>query len=155
MKKITLLLSTIFAAVILSSCVYVNTADPIVVSTHSITFVNDTSMTVEDWYVKNSSDTKFVLSNYASPVYSGSESTISWLNTGFYKVIFTFDPNCRKVSYESSDYIWLDEDVQYKLTRRVIVVSRNAEDTVKTEEYVLVGSDGSEIKLISYTEDEE
>ena len=136
MKKITSLISILLAAIILSSCVYVNTDEPIVVlpppSTYSITFVNNSSIDVADWYVEKKAGKRFYVNPVLStPVYTGSESTISSLSIHFYKVCFTFNQNLRPDSYFSSDYVYLDKNVEYRLEQRTIFTRSAAnEETV-------------------------
>ena len=153
MKKILILLLSLLSTALLAGCVVVNTP-PVVISTYSITFTNNTNYYVTDWYVKNHNDTKFALDIYNCPVPSGSNSTLSGLATGYYKIMFSIDSFCRV--YETSDGIWLDENVEYVLSQRVVVRPRSAGEAGETEEskvFVLLGSDGSEVELTALASD--
>jgi len=150
MKKNIALISLLFTAFIFSSCVVIDTKDPVVfIPTYSVTLVNKTSFCVRDWYVKNQYNTNFVLSDMEYPVPSGTSSTIGGLYTNKYYVYFKLD----STYYKSNPFI-LNKNIEYRLEERNIIITRSAaaEPEQKTK-FVLIDSDGSEIPLTETTEE--
>ena len=73
MKKIINFISILIAAITLSSCVYVGSDTPVVIvpPTYSLTFNNQTSFDVADWYVQKTAGKKFYVDpNNTTPVWS-------------------------------------------------------------------------------------
>lgn len=150
MKKIITFISILIAAITLSSCVYVGSDTPVVIvpPTYSLTFNNQTSFDVADWYVQKTAGKKFYVDpNNTTPVWSHEKSTIYGLYTGWYKIRFTVDTSCAANTYYETEEVWLNENYEYKLYQRIIISrSANAEES-ETKEFVLVGQDGTEIPL--------
>lgn len=63
MKKLFSLITILLATIMLSSCVYVGSETPVVIipPTYSLTFNNQTSIDVDDWYVQKIAGKKSML----------------------------------------------------------------------------------------------
>ena len=158
MKKLLYVLFTASLLMLFPSCVYVGDKPPVVVVEplfYSITFVNNTEENVIDWYVHvKDSNKKIAISSDFCPVPSGTASTLGWLpRNNYYQVRFALYPEYTKI-YTTGTYIYLDENVEYKLMEKSYSGrSAGASEIEKSPEFYLLGSDGSEIPLITETEE--
>ena len=155
MKKLFSLITILLATIMLSSCVYVGSETPVVIipPTYSLTFNNQTSIDVDDWYVQKIAGKKFYVNpNMTNPVYIGETSTISGLFAGRYKICFSLYISGAPTSYYETEELWLNKNYEYTLYQRLITIrSANAEET-ESKEFFLVGPDGNEIPLIKTSE---
>ncbi len=158
MKKLIIGLFTASLLMLFSSCVYVGDRPPVVVidpQFYSITFVNNTDENVIDWYVHvKDSNKKIAISSDFCPVPSGTASTLGWLpKNRYYQVRFALYPEYTKI-YTTGTYIYLDENVEYKLMEKTYSGrSAGASEEQMNSEFYLLTSDGSEIPLITETEE--
>ena len=150
MKKTFLsILLIAVAATMLSSCV-IN----IRTHYHKMYFYNNTSVDVDDWYVKDSDDENHVKSSGYVPVDAGEKSSISNLPEDYYQVWWCYSLGSLDFYYHSN-YVDLDEDLTFKL-RSMTFHGRNAASTDMNEEgnFVLETSDGTEIEVVPCTKEE-
>ena len=150
MKKTFLsILLIAVAATMLSSCV-IN----IRTHYHKMYFYNNTSVDVDDWYVKDSDGYNHTKSDYYYPVDAGEKKAISDLPEDYYEVWWCYTAGSFDL-YFHSNAVYLDEDTTFKLKYQTFH-GRNAASTDMNEEgnFVLETSDGTEIEVVPCTKEE-
>lgn len=158
MKKLFIGLFTASIMLFMSSCVVVADKPAVVVVEplfYSITFVNDTEENVINWYVNvKGSNKKIAISSEFCPVPSGTSSKLDCLpKEKYYQVRFSLYPDYLTI-YTTGTYLYLDKDVEYRLMERYYSTrSAGRTDEEQTPQFYLKGSDGSEIPLITETEE--
>ena len=164
MKKLFSIFAITMVIGLLSSCVIVAHEEP----KYTLTFVNNLANSsrndIFDWYAKNDSGSKYVVSKYATHVTSGGGiSKLRDLYKDDYCVIFTFDDTTDDYDgdkYYKTDFFRLDQDLDFVLeeaTRTYTVTVRsvgNPEETTEEVEkgYQLVASDGTVYPLTKVEE---
>ena len=148
MKKLFPVLLLTMIVGLFSSCVIVATSDT-PTPTYAITFCNDSNDDVIDWYVKNSHDKRFAISDDFCIVTRGSTSKLWNLPKDQYKVLFAFLPN----TYHPTNYIELNVDTEFHIYSRDTYTTRFSSAVVSDSDfseydYILVDSNGKSYPLI-------
>ncbi len=148
MKKIFPALMLTMIVGLFSSCVIVTTSDT-PTPTYAITFCNESNDNVIDWYVKNSKDKRFAISDDFCIVTRGSTSKLWNLPKDDYKVLFAFLPN----TYYQTNYIELNVDTEFHIYSGSSYTTRVRSAVVSDSDfseydYILVDSNGNTYPLV-------
>lgn len=117
-KRINFAVLFLCFACIFSSCVfYVPVSPPEPVHVYSLTFKNNSSYNVYDWYLKDSNNNnKVKYLNEFYPVYSGCENSINNIPCDNYFVYFSFTKNPKASDYwVSSKHVYINKNKVYEI----------------------------------------
>ena len=148
MNKLLSILLVAMTAVMLSSCIIVNTADS--TPTYSMTFSNDTQSYVYDWYLKDRAGENYAKSDNYCEVPRGTSSTKSGLKERDYQVWFCLlSTRNADVYLYTNNYTHLDRDQVFYLYDQSFYArsAAGAADENAEPEYVLRTADGTIIEL--------
>lgn len=148
MKKLLSLMLIAFAAVMLSSCIIVATADE--PPTYSMTFINDTPGHVYDWYLKDRAGDNYAKSDNYCEVARGDRSTKSGLKERDYQIWFCpYSSRDTDVYLYTKNYTHLDRDQIFYLSDHSFYARSAAGTADENAEpiYVLRTADGTELEL--------
>lgn len=147
MKKLFTILLLCTSLVILSSCVVVADADHFH-HTADLTFVNDTSYFIEDWFAEDRSGENYNKSEKWVPVPPNKSSTIYDLHYRDYRIRFTYDCNSHPYYY-ATNYTYINEDTTFYLSDESFYSrSVNSTENESTEpKLVLTDNNGNIIPL--------
>ena len=157
MKKIIPLLSLTLLIGLLSSCIfavdtsrYGNNYSNKPKTRFDITCRNNTSVKVTDWFVQDDDKQNYYNSEDECHISPGSSDKITGLSKDYYKVFLTFNvkEQLQETDYESSNFIYLDEDVTFDIARRGFYRAASAVESASEEGFVLICSNGKEYPLV-------
>ena len=156
MKKLIPLLSLTFLIGLFSSCILAldtsrlgnNSSKP--KTRFDITCRNNTSVKVTDWFVQDDDKHNYYNSEDECHISPGSYDTITGLSKDYYKVFLTFEvkEQLQETDYESSNFIYLDEDVTFDIARRGFYRAASTAESDSEEGFVLICSNGKEYPLV-------
>lgn len=157
MKKLIPLLSLTFLIGLLSSCIFAldtsklgNSGSTTTKTRFDITCRNNTSVKVTDWFVQDDDGQNYYNSEDECHISPGSYDKITGLSKDYYKVFLTFNvkEQLQETDYESSNFIYLDEDVTFDIARRGFYRAASTAESDSEEEFVLICSNGKEYPLV-------